>query len=306
LASKKISAVIIVVAILFIIYIGFFISSDFDKIRTILLSIEFTPLLIGIGFWSLGVLVRGLRWHFFLQQVERKIPFRANMLYYLAGLSLILTPGRLGEAIRSPIMKRDYGVSISKSTSIMFFERFSDMIGLLILMSVGLLFVRFDSIIIIPISIIVAAVIIFKNKNLLNSIINKIPKVGFLKNFDKNFEELYETINTLLKSKFVFMGSGLGILSYLFQTIAVYFFVLSLNTEISLEKLLVVFPTSMFAAAVSLIPAGVGVFEGGMVGLLVLYEISYEAALSTTIIIRLVSIGIFSIVGIICLKIISK
>jgi len=62
----------------------------------------------------------------------------------------------------------------------------------------------------------------------------------------------------------------------------------------------------MFIAALTFIPGGIGVFEGGMVGLFVFNDMMYEAALATMILIRLVSIGLFSIIGLVCLRIISK
>ena len=63
---------------------------------------------------------------------------------------------------------------------------------------------------------------------------------------------------------------------------------------------------SQFASALSFVPGGVGVFEGGMVGLLVLSNLPYDVAITTTILIRLIGTGLFTAIGMIWLKIISK
>ncbi|MCH7773461.1 MAG: flippase-like domain-containing protein, partial [Bacteroidetes bacterium] len=94
--------------------------------------------------------------------------------------------------------------------------------------------------------------------------------------------------------------------TYLLQAISIYFLILGLNSFISLEEIFVVFPVSQFAAALSFVPGGVGVFEGGMIGLLVLFNLPYDVAITTTILIRLIGTGLFTAIGMICLKIISK
>jgi len=84
------------------------------------------------------------------------------------------------------------------------------------------------------------------------------------------------------------------------------FLILGLNSFISLEEIFVVFPVSLIAAGLSFIPGGVGVFEGGMIGLFVLFNIPYDVAVTAIILIRLLSTGLFTAIGMICLKIISK
>jgi len=69
---------------------------------------------------------------------------------------------------------------------------------------------------------------------------------------------------------------------------------------------MVIFPAALFIAAISFIPAGIGILEGGMIGLLTLYGVQYEIAIATTILIRIVGIGILTVIGLYFLKIISK
>ena len=75
---------------------------------------------------------------------------------------------------------------------------------------------------------------------------------------------------------------------------------------ITLEQITVIFPASQFAASISMIPGGIGVFDGGMVGLFVLNGLDYDIAITITILIRLLSTGLFSAIGVIFLYLISK
>jgi len=295
------------IIILVIIYAAFIFTSDITKIQNNLAKMNPSYLVIGIALWSLGNFVRIVRWHLFLKGIDDKVPFKANVVYYLAGFAFVLSPGRLGEIVRSPYIKRDYGIPISKTASIVFVERFYDLLGIIIVLSIGLVLTDFDrTILLAPIAIVVIIVVIFKNKKLLSNLIGKLSKIRFLKNINSNFEESYTSGEKLIKTRFFTLGIVSSTITYLLQAMAVYFFILALSGKIAIEEILVIFPTSMFVAALSLVPGGVGIFDGGMVGLLVHYNLQYEIAVTTTILIRIIATGLFSAIGLICLKIISK
>ena len=81
------------------IYLIFIIFIDSQKIMENLLTLKVEYYLIFIGFWSLGVLSRIIRWHIYMKKIEPKISFMRNALYFLAGFSMLLSPGRIGEVI---------------------------------------------------------------------------------------------------------------------------------------------------------------------------------------------------------------
>jgi len=303
--TKTSWAILLIVGFV-ITYIILILYTDISKLQITFSEIETNYLLIGIGFWFIALIPRLIRWHYFLKEIDNRIPFGTNILYYLAGLSLTIAPGRMGELVRSPLIKRDYGISISKTASVVFVERFYDIIGLLSLMSIGFIFVAFDNTLIIaPLALLTIMIIIFKNKKLLTKLITKISKLPFLKNLDSNFEEYYDTATKLMKLKFTLFGSLTAIISYWFDVLGIYYIIQSLHGQISLPEVSVAFPASLFIAALSFIPGGIGVFEGGMIGLLVFYGLSYQIALSTTILMRIFRTGVFSVVGLICIKLVQ-
>ncbi len=213
----------------------------------------------------------------------------------------------MGEIIRSPYLKKNYNISISKSVSIVFVERFYDLLGIIILLTIGLIFVEFDrTIILAPISLIIISLVVFKNKFLFSKILEKLSKIKQLKNIQSSYEESYDSVLKLIKAKFIILGIATSTATYFFQTLAVYLIILSLSGIITIEKVFVIYPTSMFASAITLIPGGIGVFEGGMVGLLSIYGLDYEIAVTTSILIRIIGLGLFSVIGMICLRRISK
>jgi len=305
--NKKISKSFLLIIVLIVIYLIFIFSSDVTKIQSNIAKIGISELILIIGLWSIGNLVRTIRWHFFLKEIDNKVPFRTNVIYYLSGFALVFSPGRIGEIIRSPYLKRNYDISISKSASIVFVERFYDLLGIIIVLTIGLVFVEFDkTILLAPIILVIIIIIIFKNKALFLKILGRLSKIKQLKNINSNYEESYNSALKIIKTKFFVLGIGTSTCTYFFQTLAVYLIIASLSGVITFEQILVIYPTSMFISAISLIPGGIGVFEGGMVGLLSIYDIDYEVAITTSILIRIIGFALFSAIGMICLRIISK
>jgi len=137
------------------IYVAFLLSTDITKVQDNLKTMNYFYFAIAVGLWSSGNIFRIIRWHIFLKEIDDRVPFRSNVKYYLAGYAFIFSPGRMGELVRSPYLKRDFGIPISKSASIVFVERFYDLLGMTILLSIGLIFIEFDrTILLIPLTII--------------------------------------------------------------------------------------------------------------------------------------------------------
>jgi len=305
--NKIISKKHIPIILLIVIFVAFIVSSDITKIYESIMKMQFSHLLIAIILWVSGSLIRTVRWHYMLSEFDNRIPFKKNFKYYLAGFSFIISPGRLGEIVRSPYIKRDYGISISKTSSIVFLERFYDLLGLTLILCIGLIMVEFTmTVLIVPAIVIILSVLVLKNKNKMLKVFKLMSKIKMFKKLDSNVEEVYDSVQKLMKKKLFLFGFSISTLTHLLHTVAVYFLISGLGAVISFQEIMVIFPASLFIGAISFIPAGIGIFEGGMIGLLTLYGVQYEIAIATTIMIRIVGIGIITLIGLYFLKIISK
>jgi uncharacterized membrane protein YbhN (UPF0104 family) len=93
--------------------------------------------------WSAGAVLlalslvnyalRSVRWRFFLGRLGHRIPAGACTLNYVTGFALTTTPGKAGEAIRSMLLKRRFGVPFTDSLAAFLAERFSDVLALILL-----------------------------------------------------------------------------------------------------------------------------------------------------------------------------
>jgi glycosyltransferase 2 family protein len=97
----------------------------------------------GLALTSFGFVLRGLRWHFLLARSGARVPFGAGFAIYLAGLGLTATPGKVGETVRSAFLLR-HGVAVGTSMATFLVDRLSDVLGVLLLASLGFLLAGSD------------------------------------------------------------------------------------------------------------------------------------------------------------------
>lgn len=290
------------------VYLIFVTYYDGQKIIHNVTQVKLNLFLYFVAFWSLAVVCRTVRWHIFMTKITTKIPFIKNVFYYLSGYSMLLSPGRVGEVIKSPFIKRDYDISISKTSTVTFIERFYDILASITIIGLAISFTSLPkTVLCIPIGIIAMMIIVMLNKKILMIITTKLDKIRMIRNLIPNVDESFEVIFSLMKFRSFLIGSGITLCAVFFEAIAVYFLVKSIEiTTLDFATLTVIFHLSNFIAAASMVPGGFGILEGGFSGLLIFYKIPNDISFSISVLLRLVATGLFTVIGLICLRVVSK
>ena len=82
-------------------------------------------------------LLRFLRWARYLALLDAPVAWRINLAVYFSGFALTTSPGKLGEMLRSVLLK-PHGVPAAASLAAFFAERASDLLAILVLAAIGL------------------------------------------------------------------------------------------------------------------------------------------------------------------------
>jgi len=109
---KIINKIIVIIIAVVGLYAAFFIASDirtvYDKISNF--KIEF--LLIIIPLVTIGWFVLFARWHLLLKNSKIFIPKKDSLLIFFSGFALTIIPGKVGELIKSQLLKTKFDVSV--------------------------------------------------------------------------------------------------------------------------------------------------------------------------------------------------
>jgi len=288
-----------------IVYAVFLILSDLSKLSEHIIDfkIEYLPLILSLV--SVGWLALYLRWILLLKNLKYSLPHKENFPIFLSGFALSVTPGKIGELLKSQLLKEKFDLPIKISAPIILIERFYNAIGIVIISIFGILVFDFSGIVIlITACLLIIIFFILRSEKLFHAFVQKISKINFFSKFSNSFMNSYDVIKESTKPKIFVISSILSAIYWVFESIAVYFILKSFGIDLlSIFDVIPTYATSIILGVASFIPAGLGVSESTLIGLLSLQGLTISTAVSLTIFIRLLTLWYSVFIGFIALKI---
>lgn len=280
-------------------YVGILLYSDINKVSENFrkIKLELIEIILLLESASLGI--KSIRQKNFLDNIGVNLPFITNFKIYLAGMSMTVTPGGAGMLIKSHFLKRNYGSVYSKTFPVVLAERYHDLLAIstIILFLLLISFTWASAVmIIITLPLLLSIYIISRRTSLLTKFQQKLMKLKFLRTFVPG-EELNESIEHLSRSKTMISGWLVSIAAWIVDATAVYIAFLSFNQDIGFVQATQFYLTSLGFGAISLLPGGVGVTEGGLLFFLISKNLQLSTASALVLFIRLTTIWFATIMG---------
>lgn len=225
----------------------------------------------------------------------------------MSGLIMSVTPAKLGEVLKSVLVKEITGEPISKTAPIILAERITDFLSLLLIAIVGAY--EFDyggNFTLIVAAFFVILIIIISNKKIAIPIINFSERIPLIKKYIHNIHSAYESSYQLLKIKPLILMTLLSLISWGFECLGYYVILQNFEIDFGLLWASFSYSFSTIVGAISMLPGGLGFTEGSLTFLLVQKGISAEISVATTFIIRVVTLWFAVLVGIFSLTIYQK
>lgn len=296
---------IIFVVIIIIFYVAILIYSDINVIANRISEIQILFLPIVFSLTGVQLIVLGVKYHRMLRKLGISIPLKESIKIFMAGISLIATPGGAGTAIKSHILKKKYGIPVSKTLPIIFIERLTELIGILVILSLffystGL----FESIFAIGFGFIFVFVmyLLISNGRVFNSVKVLLNKINKIKKFTITLDESKESLTKLTEKNVFFEMIGWSLIAKFAQFSAVYFIFLSFNLDLGFLLSGQIYYTSLVLGSLTFIPAGIIVTESSMIAILLSHGVEFSLATVLVIFTRLITTWLGTILGIISLK----
>ena len=289
------------------IFAGLSVFSDIDKLVKVFITFDFRYLPIILILAPLNYCFRFIKWNYYLNQIKIKVRMRDNILIFASGLSMTVTPGKIGELLKSYLLKEINNVPISKTAPLVMAERLTDGISLLILASFGVLSYNYGKGIVLFVLIcILAFIIIVQSPRVVHRIIGVISRLGFVKKFAEGIQNFYDSTYILFKIKPLLFAVSIGVISWFFEGLVIFLTLKAMDTEISLLASIFIVSFSSIVGAISMLPGGLFAAEGSIVGLLLFMGITKDIATATTIITRFSTLWLGVFIGMIALMLIQK
>ena len=301
---KIINKIIIVIIAVVGLYATFLIASDINTISDKISSfkIEFLPLIILLV--TSGWFVLFARWHLLLINSKIYIPKKNSLVIYLSGMALSIIPGRVGELIKSQILKTKFGIPRSKTAPIIILEQLYTLIGLIIVSFFGIWLFELGAYVIgfFTAALIFSLIVISSKKNF-DKLIGVFKKIKITSKFVEPLSSSHDIIKKSMSGPIVFYATALTVIFWLLEAISVYFVLLSFGID-NLEFLMIIptYATSLMLGVLSFLPMGLGVVEGSLTSFFSLQGIEVSLALTLVIVIRLFTRWYSVAIGFLALK----
>lgn len=234
---------------------------------------------------------RFLKWVLFTNNLELNIPLKENFKVFIAGLSLAITPGKAGEAIRAFLLKEKSDVHLSKGLASMFSELLIDLLAVALLSAIGIFLMQADSaymIVILVILLLVTVGVIIFLFDPLYLIFSKVFNIGPLKKLGVFIDKFRMDVIVSITVSTFFISLGLGMIGWSCECLGFMIIANSLGIPMTFPMATFIYATASILGAVSFLPGGLGLMEGGL-GLFVIDLLGVSASLSValTLLIRL-------------------
>ena len=286
------------IAIAALIYLIFMIYVDYEKVIGSFKNFNWY-LLPALLLLSLGnYLSRFFKWEYYLKIIDVKLHKLDSLSIFMSGLIMSVTPGKMGELLKSYLVKQVNGTSISKTAPIVFAERATDFLSLTIMALTGAYIYDYGKNILIIIGLIIlTGLIIISNKKLFYKIISLFSNISFISKHIFKIRTAYDSSSKLLSITPLLLMTLLSIISWGFECFG-YYLILT-NFEIGIDVLWAFFSYSFatIVGALSMLPGGLGVTEGSLTLMLVQKGLSEHNAFAATFIVRAVTLWFAVLVG---------
>ena len=282
------------------VYLGLSIFAGFDDLSAALEKFHWSliPAILGLVFVS--YIGRYFRWVYYLRILGIHISPKVNVAIFMAGLSMTISPGKLGEVLKSLFVRQVNGTPVARTAPIVVAERVTDGTGMIIWGLLGALaFSRGPWLMFLFLALTVVGVAILRSKRLsllAERVLEKLPLVNRLSG---HLGAFHGASNELLSIRSLTTTTVISFVSWGFEILAVYLCTVGIGVDLPFLMLVFIYAVSSILGSLSMLPGGIGAAEAGLLGQFVtIGGLSNGVAGALTMVIRLATLWFAILLGV--------
>ncbi len=284
---------------------GFSIYADIGELGERLQGFGWWGFVLALALALVNYLIRLWRWSLYLEARDLSVPWRIRTLTFFAGFALSITPGKLGELIKSYLLRESCGIPVTQSAPIVIAERVTDLLALMVLGVFGVaLYGVAGSMVAAGAVVIGVGFIILAWPNLAHRSMDLVCRPRMLQKFAPRLRSVYDGLSSLLRPRPLSWASAQSIVAWMAECVGFWVILLAFpGTDVSLGLSTLIYAATTIAGALSFLPGGILVTEASMILLLVESSPSLDqtTAVAATILTRLATLWFAVSIGLLAL-----
>ena len=283
-----------------LVFIGLTVFADAGKLAAAFGQFTWALFPVVLACSSMNYLFRYLKWDYYTRVLEIRPSTSANVIIFFAAFLMAVTPGKLGEVLKSYLLKQVNGTPIARSAPIILAERLTDFIGLTILILIGAWVFGQAQEVIVFFAVFfssVTALLAWRRGSM--AVIRALERIPVIARHAHHAVEAYDSVHLLLRPKVLFNAVVLSVVSWFFECAGFWIILHEFHAPPTLLKASFIYAFSTIVGAVTMLPGGLGTTEGSLTGLTMLAGASRDIAVASTFLIRVATLWFAVVVGIV-------
>jgi len=283
------------------VYLILAVVSGFESLASALenFNLALVPLILGLVLLSYAG--RFLRWLYYLKILKVSVPLLTSSAIFAAGLSMTISPGKLGEVLKSVFIRQASGAPVARTAPAVFAERATDGTGMVAWGFLGAFALGLaPGTLVVFLAVAALGIAVLRSKRLSLLAERVLLKLPLLNRLAPHLGDFHTSSNELLSSRPLAVGTLISFLSWGLECLAVYLCAVGLGADMPFLLVVFVFATSSLIGVLSMIPGGIGAVEAGLYGQFVAVAgLPSGMAAALTVIIRLATLWFATLIGIV-------
>ena len=291
-----------------VVFAALSVFADFGKVSAALSGFNVALIPAILGLVSLSYAGRFVRWLYYLKVLKVSVPLGQNAAIFAAGLSMTISPGKLGEVLKSVFVRQASGAPIARTAPAVVAERATDGTGMVLWGFIGAFALNVPPWTMLAfLGVAVFGIAVLRSKTLSLLAERVLLRLPLLDRLAPHLRSFHGASNELLGARPLVVGTTISFFSWGLECLGVYLCAVGLGADAGFLMVTFVFAVSSLLGVLSMIPGGIGAVEAGLALQFVrLAEMSTGLAGALTFVIRLATLWWATLLGILGLLLVRR
>lgn len=304
--NRLVKRALLGVALGIVLYVAAILWVDANRMAGALREVDWWLVAAAFALSTVNYVLRFAKWELCLSWLDvRKdaadLSIGRSAAIYVAGFSMSVTPGKLGEVVRSALLRATDGIAFTRTAPVVVADRLTDLVALVVLSTVAITHhAQYVPVLVATLVIIGATIAVLGSPRLLHAVLRALARVPALRRISTRAETLADSSAALLRIRPLFVLSALSVVGWGLECVGYYLILLGFpGVDPSLDTAVFLWAITTLVGAVSFLPGGLGATEGSLAFLVprLVTGVTAPIALASTLLIRAATLWYAELLG---------